>query len=130
MKQKTCSKCKQVKDMGDFNSDRSHRDGHSSRCRVCLRTFVPREANCYFCTKWFSQKTSIHKFCKDVCRMKYWMRIQQHSVARAISLGRFYRSHRDSLNEKSKAYYRKNREKVLAYHAMRRIQKKLKAMEI
>lgn len=32
---KTCSKCKQEKDLSEFNKNRCKADGHSTLCRVC-----------------------------------------------------------------------------------------------
>lgn len=36
---KTCSYCREEKELGSFNKDRNKADGHSTRCRACLRQY-------------------------------------------------------------------------------------------
>jgi hypothetical protein len=35
---KICSKCKQTKALQDFYKDRTHKDGHTSQCKICKDT--------------------------------------------------------------------------------------------
>lgn len=37
MKQKTCSRCKQPKDIEQFHKDRIRKDGHAYRCKDCCK---------------------------------------------------------------------------------------------
>ena len=36
MKTKTCSKCKQIKDIGEFHKDKGKKDGLVSQCKSCM----------------------------------------------------------------------------------------------
>ena len=38
MKRKQCSKCKETKDIADFNKRSASKDGYTSRCGDCIRT--------------------------------------------------------------------------------------------
>jgi len=38
MSKKQCSKCKETKDLADFNKRSASKDGHTSRCGDCIRT--------------------------------------------------------------------------------------------
>jgi hypothetical protein len=39
MNNKTCNKCKQVKQITDFHKDKTKKDGHRGNCKDCLNAY-------------------------------------------------------------------------------------------
>ena len=77
---RTCCKCKEEKILDKFRNDKYTRDGKTTRCKECLKTYEPEEAICYYCKEWFTKKQSNFKFCKPKCHSRYWSRVWRLST--------------------------------------------------
>lgn len=67
---KPCSRCKVEKEITDFYKDRTHRDGHSSTCKVCSKKHTSEwakkniERRKEIRQKWIDANPEAHKLAK------------------------------------------------------------------
>lgn len=125
---KTCSKCKAVKPLPEFNNSKNYADGKFQWCRQCCR-----EASKEFRTRNADRIKAERreKYAKnkqptlDYMRNRYWRDPEARRLAsaewrknnpeksKAINASA-YAKNKDKVKEQSRAYYRANRETCLA----------------
>lgn len=97
---KICSKCKEVKPLEEFNSDKSHKDGKSSRCRPCSRA-----AN-------NARRSTSEEKAKQAVRDKKYRENNKEKI-KAYRASKYERSKEQS-SQYNKEYREKNKEKIAA----------------
>lgn len=115
MKTKTCSKCKQTKDIGEFSKDKNSKDGLRSQCKSCVS-----ESN-----KAYRQATK-EEIAK---RKKAWYQENKEEIAERRKAYRqenkekiaeyqkeyqkaYYQENKEKIVERKKAYYQENKEEI------------------
>ncbi len=68
MKEKKCSKCKEVKNVSEFWNQKHSSTGYYSSCKKCNYKVI-KNKECKFCGKSFKPYTSLDKFCSVKCRV-------------------------------------------------------------
>ena len=87
METKVCAKCKEEKELSEFNKSRRHKTGHKSRCRLCSHQHNK---------KWYSENKHIER-----------ARKQERAKIPEV---------REKSRIRAKAYRDKNQEKIRIYH--------------
>lgn len=106
---KRCFRCKNVKELTQFWVDRSRLDGRSGICRECRIIYIPEEAICLYCKKWFTKKRRNNKFCSKLCLNRHYCNIYNKSTKREVERAEYYRKNREKVNNRAKEWYRRNR---------------------
>ena len=89
---KKCSKCGEVKSLGEFNKDKNKKDGLRSQCKAC--------------TKAYSED---NKEKKKEYRDRNKQRAKEYSAL-------YRKNNKENLLEKKREYYHKNKEKINEYN--------------
>ena len=125
---KTCSKCGEVKSVGDFVKNRRYKDGLSSVCRVCQ--------NAYNRERYLVRKKEVLKQIKawrtknqDKIRV-YQKDYRNKNKDRLKLLAReYYKRHRTRIIEQNKKYYEDHKEACLARKKLWRLKNEEKVRE-
>jgi hypothetical protein len=111
MKTKTCSKCKQIKDIGEFHKDKGKKDGLVSQCKSCVaeRGKAYRQENKEEIAErnkaW--RKENKEKIAE---RHKAWRKENKEKIAEWMKAYR--QENKEELAEYQKAYYQENKEEI------------------
>lgn len=126
---KICNKCKEKKALKYFYRRKEAKDGRRARCKICEGALAPTMTDCYQCRNFFLKKRRNSKFCGPVCANRYYCHVYNQSVSRMVSTERYRERNRSVLSERTKKWYRKNKEKAIERMRERRRQRKLKILE-
>jgi hypothetical protein len=97
MKTKTCSKCKQTKDIGEFHKNKSKKDGLRSKCKSCFA----------------EQKKAHYQENKEEIaeRRKAYYQEKKEKIAEREKA--YYQKNKEKIAEQKKAYYQENKEEIV-----------------
>lgn len=89
---KTCTRCHETKSLDDFDKDRTHKDGLSSRCSDCRLAY--RKAT-------RQQRNEIQRAYRQANREQIAKRARAHREA-----------NREQINQQERSYWQANRERI------------------
>jgi hypothetical protein len=96
IKTKTCSKCKQTKDIGEFSKDKKRKDGLRTQCKSCASEH----------SKAYHQKN------KEAIAEKNKAYRQENKEELAEYRKAYHQKNKEAIAEKNKAYHQKNKEAI------------------
>jgi len=95
--EKKCFKCGVVKDVGEFNRNKSKKDGYSTECKLCIRQY----------------KRKYYKKHRDKV-LNYQKNYRDNNIERIkLYQKRYQTDNADRLKEYKKEYHIKNRDKII-----------------
>lgn len=117
MIEKTCSKCKETKDLSDFYSYGSSRTGLKAACKDCTRAAARVTARRYYLVnkEKVAARDRSYRLAnpeKVAARLKAWNLANKEKVAAKGRL--YYRANVEKIKAKDKAYYNANAEEIKA----------------
>lgn len=92
--EKQCPRCEQIKSLGEFNRQRSQKDGYSTYCHLCRKARYQEDID------------------RNRARGREYYRRNKEAI-RKRHLAR-YSQHKDEINAKNLEYYKKHREEINA----------------
>jgi len=125
---KTCSKCGEVRSIGDFVKDRRYKDGLTNVCRACRNAYnrerylVRREEVLKQVRAWRAknkEKIRVHQ--KD-----YW---NKNKDLLKLLTKEYYKRHRTRIIERNKKYYENHKEACQARKKLWRIKNEERVRE-
>jgi hypothetical protein len=100
MEIKICTKCKEEKEVCEFNIDKTKIDGHYSSCKECKKS--------YFKTRVNEQKTYLKKW-----RTKNPNYIKEFKEKNPDYVKNYYNNNKNKMIDSVKKHYNKNKETIL-----------------
>ena len=122
MKTKTCPKCGETKDVGEFVKDKSKKDGLAGNCKSCKKAY--REANKEKIAerqrayqeankeKLAEQRKAYREANKKKIALKDKAYYQGNKEKIAEKRKAYYEANIEEINKQKKAYYEENKEKI------------------
>jgi len=107
MRTKICSKCKEEKEVCEFNKDKNKITGFRSECKSCQKLY----------SKKYREKTTSHrkKYYEDnIGKIKEWRELNREKVNKQRK--EYRESNKNLISIGKKTYYEKNKEDILTYH--------------
>ena len=103
MKTKTCSKCKQIKDIGEFSKDKNKKDGLCSQCKSC----VSERMKAYYQEKKEKRAEYLRENKEKIAKRRkaYYQENKERAKA-------YYQENKEEIDERTKAYKQENKEKI------------------
>ena len=114
MKTKTCSKCKQTKDIGEFYKCKIKKDGLRSKCKSCVaeqkKTHYQenKEEIAEYQKAWYQENKE-----KIAEREKAYYQENKEKIAECKKA--YYQENKGKIAERGKAYRQENKEKIAEY---------------
>ncbi|GAH52574.1 unnamed protein product [marine sediment metagenome] len=125
---KTCSKCGEVRGIGDFIKDRRYKDGLTNVCRAC-RNAYNREQYLLYREIFLKRAKTWRDNNKEKIRV-HQKDYRNKNKDRLKSLDReYYKRHRTRIIEQNKKYYEDHKEACQARKKLWRIKNKEKIKE-
>jgi hypothetical protein len=110
MKTKTCSKCKQTKDIGEFSKDKNKKDGLHSQCKSCASAY--HQENKEKITEY--QKAYRQENKEELAEyQKAWYQENKEKIAEQKKA--YYQENKEEIAERDKAYRQENKEELAEY---------------
>ena len=120
--EKACSKCLEVKSLGEFHKRAASKDGRRRQCKVCVRAYT-QENKETFKAYYRDNKDSILKQVKAYQQenkeaiAEYHKAYQQDNKEELAEYKKtYYEGNKEAILEQKKAYYQKNKESIAKYN--------------
>lgn len=114
MEEKRCTRCKEMKKLGEFYADKRRSDGHRSACKVCMQA----DSQAYTAT----HKEERHTY-RETHRKKTQAYNKQYYIENTDTIKtqtkRYYAEHRETGRATRKQYYETHKKEVQAALALR-----------
>lgn len=109
---KKCSKCGEVKQVSDFNKNKSNKDGYNGRCKLCIKKYKKEH---YQINKDYIKNKSRKWLANNKERAaekhkEYYLANKEHIKE---YLNRYYQKNKDIISEYGKEYYLANKDKII-----------------
>jgi len=114
MKTKTCSKCKETKDVGEFHKNKTRKDGLKVYCKSCIKAY--KEANKEEIAEYQKAYREASKE-KIAEQRKTYREANKEKIAEQRKA--HYKANKEKIAEKCKAYQEANKERIKAYERYR-----------
>lgn len=125
---KTCSKCGEVRSIGDFVKDRRYKDGLTNVCRACWNAYS-RER--YLVHREEILKQAKARRAKNEEKIRVYQKDYQNKNKDRLKLlaKEYYKRHRTRIIEQNKKYYEDHKEACRARKKLWRLKNKDKIRE-
>ena len=107
MTKKICSKCKEEKELCEFNNDKNKITGYRSECKSCQKIYSTK-----YRLRTFDKRKSYREENQE--KIKLWREENKEKIYN--NKKEYRKKNREIISEQKKEYYEKNREKILLYN--------------